>query len=64
MDLVKCTTGIINAVIPLFTTCQYPTILKTRAIGVANFSAGIALITVPYVWLLVSVPFKYTIFKY
>lgn len=58
-QLVKCTTGVTNAVIPLFTTCQYPTMLRTRAIGISNFSAGIALITVPYIWLLVSLKRKF-----
>lgn len=50
---VKSATGVANAVIPTFTTFQYPPMLRTRAMGIANFSAGFALVTVPYIWLLV-----------
>lgn len=55
---VKSATGVANAVIPTFTTFQYPPTLRTRAMGIANFSAGFALVTVPYIWLLVSLDCK------
>lgn len=50
----KSTTGVANAMIPAFTSFQYPPTLRTRAMGLTNFSAGFALISVPYIWLLVS----------
>lgn len=50
----KSTTGVANAMIPAFTSFQYPPTLRTRAMGMTNFSAGFALISVPYIWLLVS----------
>lgn len=49
----KATTGVANAMIPAFTSFQYPPMLRTRAMGMANFSAGFALVSVPYIWLLV-----------
>lgn len=48
----KSTTGVANAMIPAFTSFQYPPTLRTRAMGMTNFSAGFALISVPYIWLL------------
>lgn len=51
----KSTTGVANAMIPAFTSFQYPPTLRTRAMGMTNFSAGFALISVPYIWLLVSI---------
>lgn len=50
----KSTTGVANAMIPAFTSFQYPPTLRTRAMGMTNFSAGFALVSVPYIWLLVS----------
>lgn len=53
----KSTTGVANAMIPAFTSFQYPPTLRTRAMGLTNFSAGFALISVPYIWLLVGLWF-------
>lgn len=50
---VKCTIGATNALIPTFTAIQYPTTMRTLSVGIGNFAAGLALITVPYLWLLV-----------
>lgn len=58
----KSTTGVANAMIPAFTSFQYPPTLRTRAMGMTNFSAGFALISVPYIWLLVSIYFGQCIF--
>lgn len=52
--IVKCAIGATNALIPTFTALQYPTTMRTLSVGVGNFAAGFALITVPYLWLLVS----------
>lgn len=51
--VVKCTIGACNAIIPTFTAFQYPTILRNLGVGAGNFAAGLALVTVPYLWLLV-----------
>lgn len=61
---VKSATGVANAVIPTFTTFQYPPMLRTRAMGIANFSAGFALVTVPYIWLLVRTAISTSIHQY
>lgn len=53
----KSTTGVANAMIPAFTSFQYPPTLRTRAMGMTNFSGGLALISVPYIWLLVRLHF-------
>lgn len=49
----KCSIGATNALIPTFTAIQYPTTMRTLSVGVGNFAAGLALITVPYMWALV-----------
>ena len=46
--------GATNAIIPTFTAQQYPTVVRNSGIGIGNLAAGIALILVPYMWLLVS----------
>lgn len=46
--------GACNAIIPTFTAYQYPTTMRNLGVGAGNFAAGIALIIVPYLWLLVS----------
>lgn len=51
----KCATGAANALIPTYTALQYPTSMRTLAIGLGNLAAGLALVTVPYVWLLVNI---------
>ncbi|KAJ6636443.1 Organic cation transporter protein [Pseudolycoriella hygida] len=53
--IVKCSIGATNALIPTFTAIQYPTTMRTLSVGIGNFAAGIALITVPYLWLLENV---------
>lgn len=52
---VKCSIGATNALIPTFTAIQYPTAMRTLSVGIGNFAAGLALITVPYLWLLVRI---------
>ena len=49
----KCTIGATNAIIQTFTAYQYPTQMRNLGVGAGNFAAGIALIIVPYLWLLV-----------
>ncbi|XP_053695418.1 organic cation transporter protein-like [Sabethes cyaneus] len=48
----KCATGTCNAIISTFTARYYPTTMRNLGVGAGNFAAGIALIVVPYVWLL------------
>ncbi|XP_041760709.1 organic cation transporter protein [Anopheles merus] len=50
--VVKCCVGACNAIIPTFTAYQYPTTMRNLGVGVGNFAAGVALIIVPYLWLL------------
>lgn len=50
--MVKCAVGACNAIIPTFTAYQYPTTMRNLGVGAGNFAAGIALIIVPYLWLL------------
>uniref|UniRef100_A0A182NFM9 Major facilitator superfamily (MFS) profile domain-containing protein n=1 Tax=Anopheles dirus TaxID=7168 RepID=A0A182NFM9_9DIPT len=50
--IVKCCVGACNAIIPTFTAYQYPTTMRNLGVGVGNFAAGVALIIVPYLWLL------------
>ncbi|XP_053680696.1 organic cation transporter protein [Anopheles nili] len=50
--IVKCCVGACNAIIPTFTAYQYPTKMRNLGVGVGNFAAGVALIIVPYLWLL------------
>lgn len=54
MFAVKAAIGAVNALIPTFTALQYPTTMRTLCGGIGNFAAGIALITVPYLWTLVN----------
>ncbi|XP_014251429.2 organic cation transporter protein-like isoform X1 [Cimex lectularius] len=39
-----------NAVMPVFTAEQFPTIMRNLGVGSSNAPAGIALILVPYLW--------------
>lgn len=50
--IVKCSVGACNAIIPTFTAYQYPTTMRNLGVGAGNFAAGVALIIVPYLWLL------------
>ena len=50
---VKCCVGACNAIIPTFTAYQYPTKMRNLGVGSGNLAAGVALIIVPYMWLLV-----------
>uniref|UniRef100_A0AAG5CT33 Major facilitator superfamily (MFS) profile domain-containing protein n=1 Tax=Anopheles atroparvus TaxID=41427 RepID=A0AAG5CT33_ANOAO len=50
--IVKWCVGACNAIIPTFTAYQYPTTMRNLGVGVGNFAAGVALIIVPYLWLL------------
>ncbi|XP_062565328.1 organic cation transporter protein [Armigeres subalbatus] len=50
--VVKCSVGACNAIIPTFTAYQYPTTMRNLGVGAGNFAAGVALIIVPYLWLL------------
>lgn len=50
----KCLIGANNAMVSTYTAQQYPTMIRNFAVGVGNFAAGLALITIPYMWLLVS----------
>ncbi|XP_059619763.1 organic cation transporter protein-like isoform X1 [Phlebotomus argentipes] len=48
----KCTIGATNAIIQTFTAYQYPTMMRNLGVGTGNFAAGVALIVVPYLWLM------------
>lgn len=48
----KCLIGANNAMVSTYTAQQYPTMIRNFAVGVGNFAAGLALITIPYMWLL------------
>lgn len=50
----KCVIGANNAIIPSYTAMQYPTVVRNFGVGMGNLAAGVALILVPYMWLLVS----------
>uniref|UniRef100_A0A1B0BL31 Major facilitator superfamily (MFS) profile domain-containing protein n=1 Tax=Glossina palpalis gambiensis TaxID=67801 RepID=A0A1B0BL31_9MUSC len=50
--IAKCVIGASNAIIPIFTAMQYPTIVRNFGVGIGNLGAGVALILVPYMWLL------------
>ncbi|XP_058823470.1 organic cation transporter protein [Topomyia yanbarensis] len=50
--IVKCSVGACNAIIPTFTAYQYPTTMRNLGVGAGNFAAGLALIIMPYLWLL------------
>lgn len=49
----KCVIGANNAIIPTYTAMQYPTVVRNFGVGMGNLAAGVALILVPYMWLLV-----------
>lgn len=51
--LAKCVIGANNAIIPTYTAMQYPTVVRNFGVGMGNLAAGVALILVPYMWLLV-----------
>ncbi|XP_055907802.1 organic cation transporter-like protein isoform X2 [Eupeodes corollae] len=50
--IAKCVIGANNAIIPTFTAQQYPTVVRNFGLGMGNLAAGVALILVPYMWLL------------
>ncbi|XP_055853828.1 solute carrier family 22 member 4 isoform X2 [Episyrphus balteatus] len=50
--IAKCAIGANNAIIPTFTAQQYPTVVRNFGLGMGNLAAGVALILVPYMWLL------------
>lgn len=54
----KCIIGANNAIIPTFTAMQYPTVVRNFGVGMGNLAAGVALILVPYMWLLVIISKK------
>lgn len=54
----KCIIGANNAIIPTFTAMQYPTVVRNFGVGMGNLAAGVALILVPYMWLLVRISKK------
>lgn len=37
--------------------------MRTLSVGIGNFAAGLALITVPYLWLLVCIYFSYATYE-
>ncbi|XP_057654070.1 organic cation transporter protein-like isoform X1 [Diorhabda carinulata] len=43
-----------NAIMPVFAAELYPTTIRNIGVGAANITAGIALMIVPYLWLLSS----------
>ncbi|CAH1119189.1 unnamed protein product [Phaedon cochleariae] len=43
-----------NAIMPVFTAELYPTTIRNIGVGAANVAAGIALMAVPYLWMLAS----------
>uniref|UniRef100_A0A1I8N8U5 Major facilitator superfamily (MFS) profile domain-containing protein n=1 Tax=Musca domestica TaxID=7370 RepID=A0A1I8N8U5_MUSDO len=50
--IAKCIIGANNAIIPTYTAMQYPTVVRNFGVGMGNLAAGVALILVPYMWLL------------
>ncbi|XP_066252580.1 organic cation transporter protein-like isoform X3 [Euwallacea similis] len=44
-----------NAVMPVYTAELYPTIIRNIGVGAANVPAGIALMLVPYLWMLIEI---------
>ncbi|XP_028898991.2 organic cation transporter protein isoform X2 [Zeugodacus cucurbitae] len=50
--IAKCVIGANNAIIPSYTAMQYPTVVRNFGVGMGNLAAGVALILVPYMWLL------------
>ncbi|XP_059217869.1 organic cation transporter protein isoform X2 [Stomoxys calcitrans] len=50
--IAKCIIGVNNAIIPIYTAMQYPTVVRNFGVGLGNLAAGVALILVPYIWLL------------
>ncbi|XP_036325496.1 organic cation transporter protein [Rhagoletis pomonella] len=50
--IAKCVIGANNAIIPSYTAMQYPTVVRNFGVGLGNLAAGVALILVPYMWLL------------
>ncbi|CAO1417559.1 unnamed protein product [Diamesa tonsa] len=50
--IVKCTVGASNAIIPTYTAYQYPVYMRNLGVGAGNFAAGLALVLVPYLFLL------------
>ncbi|KNC21760.1 Organic cation transporter protein [Lucilia cuprina] len=50
--IAKCVIGANNAIIPTYTAMQYPTVVRNFGVGMGNLAAGVALILVPYMWLL------------
>ncbi|CAD6996411.1 unnamed protein product [Ceratitis capitata] len=53
--IAKCVIGANNAIIPSYTAMQYPTVVRNFGVGMGSLAAGVALILVPYMWLLESV---------
>ncbi|XP_053967589.1 organic cation/carnitine transporter 2 isoform X1 [Anastrepha ludens] len=53
--IAKCVIGANNAIIPSYTAMQYPTVVRNFGVGLGNLAAGVALILVPYMWLLESI---------
>ena len=51
---VKVSVGASNAIIPTYTAYHYPVYMRNLGIGAGNLSAGFALVSVPYLFLLVS----------
>lgn len=49
-----------NMMLPIFTAELYPTYVRNLGVGASQFSSGIALIFVPYLWYLVSDKSLYT----
>lgn len=44
-----------NTIMPVYTAELYPTAIRNAGVGACNIAAGLALITVPYLSMLVSV---------
>lgn len=44
-----------NAIMPIFTAELYPTVIRNLGVGTNNIPAGIALISVPYLWKLAAI---------
>lgn len=46
-----------NVMLPIYTAELYPTVIRNLGVGATQVAAGLALICIPYLWELVSIPY-------